>query len=1040
MLKESESPSGFVGRVWLEVLGVASILLGVCAPVAGASPDSVQRERLARVRVPFVENCGRLNDRIAFSAQTSFGGVFITDEGKLVYSLPKSNSSGWTLTETLVAGKPHPFAGPRAVTRVSYFHGNDPTLWQSDLPTYNEVHLGEPWRGIFVSLRAHGGTVEKLFTIQPGARVGKIRLVMDGATSLRIDGDGSIVAGTANGEVRFTAPAAYQERHGMRRAVAADYVLHGNSYGFRLGTYDHALPVVIDPLLQATYLGTTNYDSVEAIAIDPTSGDVFVAGTSTASVGGPIPGTAGGADPTPSNGTDAFVERLDPTLTTLIQATYLSGLGDDGATSITLHPTSGEILVAGYTWSSDFPGTAGGAQPALGGGEDGFVARLNPTLTAFLQSTYLGGSTQGDVATDIAVQPATGDIFVAGWTNSSDFPGTAGGAQPTLVGDGDGFVARLNPDLTALIQATYLGGSGFESADSIAIHPTSGDVFVAGRTNSADFPATAGGAQPSYGGSDVVGNGDGFVAHFDPTLTAVLQSTYLGGTGSDLVHGLAVHPTSGEVLVAGETGSIDFPGTAGGAQPVQGGGDIFGLDGFAVRLNPTLTALVQATYVGGAGDDTVHGIRIHPTSGEVLVAGETASTALPGVAGGAQPTFAGLESDAFVCRLDPLLSALLQSTYLGGFGPGSGSDHAEVIAVHPTSGEVLVAGYTWSWDFPETAGGAQPLSGGSWMPGDFFTDGFIARLTPDLAASLSPAGMTVDPLPTPGDGDFVLEPGEEVPVIPIWRNQTSDPFSPNGVVTDFTGPEGADYTISNASVSYGTILPGAIGAAAGSYRMSISSPAVRPTAHWDARFTERLDVPHVLAYRRTLHVGDSFSDVPRSSPFYRYIEIVFHYGVTAGCGDENYCPADPVTRSQMAVFLLKAKHGSTYLPPTCTGIFDDVACPSAFADWIERLYHEGITGGCGAALYCPDVPVTRAQMAAFLLKAEHGSTYLPPPCTGGFADVPCPSLFAGWIEQLALEGITAGCGSGNYCPNNPNTRGQMTPFLAKTFGLLLYGP
>jgi hypothetical protein len=117
-----------------------------------------------------------------------------------------------------------------------------------------------------------------------------------------------------------------------------------------------------------------------------------------------------------------------------------------------------------------------------------------------------------------------------------------------------------------------------------------------------------------------------------------------------------------------------------------------------------------------------------------------------------------------------------------------------------------------------------------------------------------------------------------------------------------------------------------------------------------------------------------------------------------------------------------------------------VPCPSQFADWIEQLAAEGITGGCGGGNYCPDNPVTRQQMAVFLLKAEHGSSYTPPACAGVFGDVPCPSQFADWIEQLALEGITGGCGGGNFCPTNPNTRGQMAVFLVRTFGFLLYGP
>jgi glucose/arabinose dehydrogenase len=177
-----------------------------------------------------------------------------------------------------------------------------------------------------------------------------------------------------------------------------------------------------------------------------------------------------------------------------------------------------------------------------------------------------------------------------------------------------------------------------------------------------------------------------------------------------------------------------------------------------------------------------------------------------------------------------------------------------------------------------------------------------------------------------------------------------------------------------------------------------------------------------------------FLDVPQANPFHDDVEAIFRLAITAGCGGGNYCPASSVTRQQMAVFLLKAEHGSAYGPPACTGIFADVPCPSQYANWIERLFAEGITAGCGGGDYCPAAPVARQQMAVFLLKTQHGSSYAPPACTGVFGDVPCPSQYANWIEQLAHEGVTAGCGGGNYCPGSPVQRGQMATFLVRTFG------
>jgi hypothetical protein len=178
-----------------------------------------------------------------------------------------------------------------------------------------------------------------------------------------------------------------------------------------------------------------------------------------------------------------------------------------------------------------------------------------------------------------------------------------------------------------------------------------------------------------------------------------------------------------------------------------------------------------------------------------------------------------------------------------------------------------------------------------------------------------------------------------------------------------------------------------------------------------------------------------FLDVPGGHQFHAFVTTLVSNAITVGVGGGNYGVDQPTLRQQMAVFLLKGKHGLCYTPPACTGTFPDVPCPSTFADWIEALAAEGITGGCGAGNYCPTAPVRRDQMAVFLLKAEHGSSYTPPACAGAFADVTCPSTFADWIEQLAAEQITGGCGGGNYCPLDNNTRGQMAVFITKTFGL-----
>ena len=185
----------------------------------------------------------------------------------------------------------------------------------------------------------------------------------------------------------------------------------------------------------------------------------------------------------------------------------------------------------------------------------------------------------------------------------------------------------------------------------------------------------------------------------------------------------------------------------------------------------------------------------------------------------------------------------------------------------------------------------------------------------------------------------------------------------------------------------------------------------------------------------------SFVDVPTNAFAWSQIESIYAAGITGGCSATplNYCPNNTVTRAQMAVFLLKGIHGAGYTPPAATGtVFGDVPASAFAAAWIEQLVAEGITSGCGSGNYCPNGTVTRAQMAVFLLRAKYGSAYTPPAATGTvFGDVSSSDFAAAFIEQLVSEGITSGCGGGNYCPFGAVTRAQMAVFLQRTFGLAL---
>ncbi len=642
----------------------AALLAGNAAaavrPAAeSATPDrQAVQQALAGLAVPFEQNQGQFDPQVAYMAKTFAGAVFVTRDGRIVYSLPgkkldidasasqppqrqqrAERGPGWALQETLLGAQALTPQGTTAasthVTRFTPGGTHQASTWQG-------VRLGQAWPGVEVELSARGNNVEKLFHVAPGADAGQIGIALQGAQSLRIDADGRLIVGTGNGEVAYTAPIAWQDIDGRRVPVGVRYALKqtrgsAHHYGFVLAAHDPRHPLTIDPLIQSTYLGGGGDDIISALAL-ASNGDVLVAGYTDSTN---LPGRTGGAQPAYAGNGDGFVARLSGNLQTLVQSSYLGGSNYEYITALAL-ASNGDVLVAGYTFSSNLPGTAGGAQAANAGHFDGFVARLTGNLQTLVQSSYLGGGGTDNIRA--LALASNGEVLVAGGTRSSDLPGTTGGAQAAHAGNDDGFVARLSGNLQTLVQSSYLGGSGYEDITALAL-ASNGEVLVAGTTTSSDLPGTTGGAQAANAGND-----DGFVARLSGNLQTLVQSSYLGGSGYDFIHALAL-ASNGEVLVAGRTYSSDLPGTTGGAQAANAGG----YDGFVARLSGNLQTLVQSSYLGGGGTDVINALALD-SNGEVLMAGTTYSGNLPGTAGGAQAAKAN-GADGFVARLSGDLRA-----------------------------------------------------------------------------------------------------------------------------------------------------------------------------------------------------------------------------------------------------------------------------------------------------------------------------------------------------------------------------------------------
>jgi hypothetical protein len=938
------------------------------------------------------------------------------------------------------------------------------------------VSLGEAWPGVEVGLRADGGRLEKIFVFQPGSDPSRVRIRVDGARRLAVDADGALTIPTGLGQLRFTPPAAFQQRGSMRESVAVSYVVRGRDYGFRLGRHDPTLPVVIDPILQSTFVGGAgDFDQVSGIGFHPTSGDVYVAGITNSSA---FPGVSGGAQGTFGGGNqDGFVARFNADLTTLEQATYLGGSAFDELNALAIHPTTGDIYVCGDTQSTNFPGTTGTLQTSNAGGIDTFVAKLNANLTTAPVATYLGAGVN-DYGIDLAIHPTTGNVYVAGFTDSTTFPFTTGGYQKDRanVGSFEAWIAKLNPGLTAspAPQATFLGGTSFEEIFSIAISATAG-VYVSGLTQSTDFPGTATGAQTTIGGG--FADTSAFVSLLNAGLTSLTRSTYFGAESQDTSFGLAINSATGDVYIAGGTSSLSLPKALSGAQRVRQGPT----DNYVARFNGALTQLLGATYNGGTGAEGADALDVDSATGDVFIAGPTTSTRMPGTTAGAQRIYGDGGLDGFVVRFNAALTSVLGATFLGGSpdaGQPSNSGFDEAIAVRFNAGrnEVYAGGYTASSDFPKTAGGGQATRGGTLN--DKGVDGFLTRLTPDLNALFAPQQILVDPAPGGGaDGNGVLEPGETASVQPAWKNQTLSTASLSGAASSFTGPAGATYTIPDAAASYGSVAAAATKSCTtvpNCFSLSVSAPATRPAAHWDATFIETPS-PADAPMKWTLHIGDSFTDVPRSHPFYRKIETLFHNGVTLGCTATQFCLADKVPRVNMAIFIARAIAGGAGFLPTvgsvngtpysCTfsggvSLFSDVVPTDSSCPAVHYLAALNVATGCAAGVFCTAPNVNRGEMSIFMARgvvAPAGGAGIPlaygPDATTGrsyscnagspnlfFTDVSPADIFCKHVHFLWAKGIIDGCGGTLYCPAAFVTRDAMAKFLSNSFSLPLYAP
>jgi hypothetical protein len=414
---------------------------------------------------------------------------------------------------------------------------------------------------------------------------------------------------------------------------------------------------------------------------------------------------------------DVLLEKFDPSGSKLLWATWLGGLKDDIPTGIAVDP-EGNVYVAGTTSSSVFP-TTPGASDRKNEKSEGFVAKFDTNGTRLLYSTFVGGAT-GDVIHALALDQ-TGNAYVAGATDSTDFPTTAGALIRSRRDkhNADGFVTKLDSSGSRILYATLLGGNAYDGVESIAVD-RAGNAYVTGETESKNFPTTRGAPQrrcatclPAKGGYVP----DGFVAKLNPSGSRLAYGTFLGGSSVDKPFDIAVD-RAGNAYVAGSTASLNFPTTRGAFDTTRNDDTSSWSDGFVTKLNRAGTRFAYSTYLGSRSDsqELATGIAVS-RAGNAWVTGWTGSLRFPTTKGAVLRRFvikASHSAGSFLSKLNASGSRLTYSTFLG-------SSLASKVALD-ARGNVYVSGNS-AWEMPTTSGSFLTKAEGG-------TNGFLMKFSP----------------------------------------------------------------------------------------------------------------------------------------------------------------------------------------------------------------------------------------------------------------------------------------------------------------------
>ena len=593
---------------------------------AGENTDVRIHDAWGKLPLYFIKNDGQVDERAKFYEKSAGHTTFFTKEGVYLSMVKESetqssrNRSSGLLSQSLRESKnrsnfkteiiklsllnankdPEIIAEGLQEGKVNYLIGNAPEKWKTNIPTYKAVIYKEAYPGIDIKFYGNNRQMEYDIIVKPDADATKVKFAYEGIEDLKITDGGDMQISLKQGSIIQKKPYIYQEIDGKKMEVEGRFKIQsplspplskrdtgGFAYGFDIASYDKSSPLFIDPVIvYSTYIGGSSNDAGYGIAVD-TSGNTYITGETQSTdfpVVSPIQGTFSG-------NVDAFVTKIDTSGTSLVYSTYIGGSSEDWGFAIAVD-TANNAYITGQTLSTDFP-ISSPIQGIFGGYIDAFITKINPSGTALVYSTYLGGSDGQDVGYGIAAD-TSGNAYITGVTSSTGFP-TASPIYGTNTGYMDAFITKINPSGSSLVYSTYLGGSivdpGYYGTDAglgITVD-TDGNAYITGFTETYNFPVSSP-IQGSY-----AGNIDAFITKINPSGTALDYSTYIGGSGDDRGYGIAVD-TGGNAYIAGMTLSSNFP-TVSAIQGTYAGYT----DAFVTKIGETTSGKVWTWGWNGSG-------------------------------------------------------------------------------------------------------------------------------------------------------------------------------------------------------------------------------------------------------------------------------------------------------------------------------------------------------------------------------------------------------------------------------------------------------